>query len=77
VSVRLKLEDTKKGFIATISQRDDAGKVVGRPSIFLVDDKQEAKNQAKAVARTLGLKTYGVVDKTAAAVKSALATSAD
>ena len=50
--------------IATISQRDDAGKVTGRPAIFLAGTKEEAKDRAKALARTLGLKTYGIVDKT-------------
>ncbi|MGC2203683.1 MAG: hypothetical protein WA633_26500, partial [Stellaceae bacterium] len=64
VFVRLKIEDTREGLVATISQRDDAGKISGRPSIFLVAGKEEAKQRAKAVARALGLKTYGVVDKT-------------
>jgi hypothetical protein len=64
VSVRLKLEDTRQGMVATISQRDESGKVTGRPSIFLVGGKEEAKQRAKAVARALGLKTYSVVDKT-------------
>lgn len=65
MSVRLKLEDSRDGLVATISQRDDAGKITGRPSTFLVDTKEEAKARAKALARTLGLKTYGIVDKTA------------
>jgi len=62
--VRLKIEDTRQGLVATISQRDDDGKTSGRPSIFLVGDKEEAKQRAKAVARALGLKTYGFVDRT-------------
>jgi hypothetical protein len=62
--VRLKIEDTRDGLVATIFQRDDDGKTTGRPSIFLVGDKEEAKQRAKAVARALGLKTYGVVDRT-------------
>jgi hypothetical protein len=62
--VRLKLEDTRDGLVATISQRSDDGKITGRPSVFLVGGKEEAKQRAKAVARALGLKTYGVVDKT-------------
>ena len=66
MSVRLKLEDSRKGLVATISERDDAGKITGRPSIFIVDSKEEAKQRAKALARTLGLKTYGIVDKTSA-----------
>jgi hypothetical protein len=64
MSVRLKIEDSREGLVATISQRDDAGNVVGRPSIFLVASKEEAKQQAKTLARSLGLKVYGIVDKT-------------
>lgn len=64
MSVRLKLEDSSEGLVATISQRDDAGKVVGRPSISLVGSKEEAKQKAKTLARSLGLKVYGIVDKT-------------
>jgi hypothetical protein len=66
--VRLKLEDTRDGLVATISQRGDDGKITERPSIFLVAGKQEAKQKAKAVARALGLKTYGVVDKTSSRI---------
>lgn len=62
--VRLKIEDTREGLVATISQRDDEGKTSGRPSIFLVADKEEAKQRARAVARGLGLKTYRVLDMT-------------
>jgi hypothetical protein len=65
VSVRLKIEDGHEGFVATLSQRDDKGKVVGRPSVFPVGSKAEAKRQAKTLARSLGLKVYGLVDKTA------------
>jgi hypothetical protein len=64
VSVRLKIEDSRGGMVATISQRDDAGNVIGRPSIFLVVSKEEAKQQAKTLARSLGLKVDGIVDKT-------------
>jgi hypothetical protein len=67
LTVRLKLEDSREGMVATISQRNDTGKVTGRPTIFLVASKEEAKERAKAVARTLGLKTYGIVDKTSSA----------
>jgi hypothetical protein len=67
LSVRLKLEDSREGLVATLSERDDAGKVTGRPAIFLVGNKEEAKQRAKALARTLGLKTYGIVDKTSTA----------
>ena len=64
MSVRLKLEDGSDGLVATISQRDDAGKVVGRPSVSVVGSKEEAKQKAKTLARSLGLKVYGIVDKT-------------
>jgi hypothetical protein len=37
--------------------------VVGAPSVFLVGTKEEAKQQAKTLARSLGLKVYGIVDK--------------
>jgi hypothetical protein len=60
MSVRLTIEDSREGLVATISQRDDDGKITGPPSIFLVGGKEEAKQRAKAVARTLGLNTYGV-----------------
>jgi hypothetical protein len=66
VTVRLKIENSREGIMATISQRDDAGKVVGSPSVTLVATKDEAKQQAKSLARSLGLKVYGVVDKTVA-----------
>jgi len=62
--VRLRLEETREGLVATITQRGDDGKITGRPSIFLVRGKEEAKQRAKAIARALGIKTYGVVDKT-------------
>ena len=64
MSVRLKIENSREGLVATISQRDDAGKVIGQPSVSLVGSKEEAKQQAKTLARSLGLKLYGIVDKT-------------
>ena len=64
MSVRLKIEDSREGLVATISQRDDTGKVIGRPSVSLVGSKEEAKQRAKTLARSLGLKRYGIVDKT-------------
>jgi hypothetical protein len=67
MSVHLKIEDSSEGLIATISQRDDAGKVIDTPSVLLVGSKEEAKQQAKTLARSLGLKVYGIVDKTATA----------
>jgi len=63
MSVRLKIENSSEGLVATVSQRDDAGKTVGAPSVFLVGTKEEAKQQAKTLARSLGLKVYGIVDK--------------
>jgi hypothetical protein len=71
LSVRLKLEDSREGLMATISQRDDLGKVTAAPSTFIARTKDEAKDRAKAVARTLGLKTYGIVDKTSTATHPA------
>jgi hypothetical protein len=64
--VRLRIEDSREGLVATISQRDDDGKITGAPSIFLVESKEEAKQRAKAVARGLGLTTYRVMDRTQA-----------
>ena len=64
MSVHLKIEDTHEGLVATISQRDGIGKVVGKPSVFLVGSKEEAKQQAKTLTRSLGLGVYGFVDKT-------------
>ena len=64
VFVRLKLEDTRDGLLATISQFDDDKKISGTPVSSLVSDKEEAKRQAKTIARALGCKTYGFVDKT-------------
>jgi hypothetical protein len=63
MSVRLKIEDCREGLVATISQRDDTGRVIGRPSIFLVGSKEAAKQQAKTLARSLGLQVYGIVNK--------------
>ncbi|HEV2302113.1 MAG TPA: hypothetical protein VGR91_11155 [Stellaceae bacterium] len=64
--LRLRLEQTPDGLTATISKRGDDGKPTEPPAVFLVADKEEAKRRAKAVARALGLKTYGLVDKTGA-----------
>jgi hypothetical protein len=70
MSVRLKIENSREGLVATISQRGEDGKITGHPSIFLVGGKEEAKQRAKAVARVLGLKTYGIVDKTSSRMPS-------
>ena len=66
MSVRLKIENSREGLVATISQRDDTGKVIGLPSVSLVGSKEEAKRHAKTLARSLALKLYGIVDKTGA-----------
>ena len=64
MSVRLKIEASSEGLVATISQRDDTGNIIGTPAVLLVGSKEEAKQQAKTLARSLGLKVYGIVDKT-------------
>jgi len=64
MSVHLKIKDSHEGLVATISQRDGVGKVVGKPSVFLVESKEDAKQQAKTLTRSLGLGGYGFVDKT-------------
>jgi len=64
VSVRLKIEDSSEGLVATISQRDDTGKVIGTLSVLLVASKEETKQQAQTLARSLRLKVYGIVDRT-------------
>jgi hypothetical protein len=53
--------------LATISQRDDDGKVIGHPSVEPVASAAEAKQLAKTLAQSLGLKVYGIVDKTKSA----------
>ena len=67
LSVRLRIENSREGLVATISERDATGKVTGRPSVFLVQNKEEAKTKAKARARSLGLKTDRIVNRTIAA----------
>lgn len=67
MTVHLRIEEGREGLVATISQRDDAGKTVGHPSVGLVANTAEAKQLAKTLARSLGLKAYGVVDKTKSA----------
>ncbi len=62
--LRLKIEQTPDGLTATISKRGEDGKSTAPPAVFFVRDKEEAKRRAKAMARALGLKTYGLVDKT-------------
>jgi hypothetical protein len=64
MSVHLKIEHSDHGLLATILQRNDDGKVTGSPSVGVVASKAEAKENAKKLARSLGLKVYGFVDKT-------------
>jgi hypothetical protein len=75
--VRLKLEDTLDGLRATISQLDDDKKISGTPVVAIVADKEAAKLQAKALARSLGCKTYGIVDKTNSNRPAAAAAAAE
>jgi hypothetical protein len=66
--VRLKLEDSREELMATISQRNDLGKITGARSSSSSALRQGARERAKAFARTLVLKTYGIVDKTSTAM---------
>jgi hypothetical protein len=61
--VRLKLEESRDGLVATISEGDADGKITGPPRILLVRTKEEAKRKASAVARGLGLTSYRIIDK--------------
>ena len=47
--VRLKLEDTRQGLVATIYQRGDDGKITGRPSIlsWSLERKRQSKKRRK------------------------------
>jgi hypothetical protein len=59
MSVHLKIEKRRAGLLATISQRDDDGKVIGHPSVEPVASAAEAKQLAEnagAVAGTEGLR---------------------
>ena len=64
MSVHLKIEEESKGLVATISQRDGNGKLIGDPSVQSVSSAMEARQLAKKLARSLGLRAYGVIDKT-------------
>ena len=61
--VRLRLEDSRDGIVATISEREADKKVAGSPVIPLVRTKDEARMKASAVAKRLGLTSYRVIDK--------------
>jgi hypothetical protein len=71
--LRLKIEQTRDGLQATLSKRGEDGKPTEPPAIFAVADKEEAKRHARAMARALGLKTYGLVDKTGTEPESSAA----
>jgi hypothetical protein len=47
MSLRLKIEDSREGLVATISQRDADGKITGRPSIFLVEGRTRQNKEQK------------------------------
>jgi hypothetical protein len=64
MSVHLRIEETHEGVTATLSQRDDQGKVIGRPSVGPVASAAEARQLAKTLAQSLGLKVYHVIVKT-------------
>lgn len=67
MSVHLKIEESREGLLATLSQRDGDGKPVGQPSVGIVASAAEAKGLAKTLAQSLGLKVYGFIDKTKSA----------
>jgi hypothetical protein len=67
MSVHLKVEESSDGLLATLSQRDADGNAVGRPSVGIVANAAEAKQLAKTLAQSLGLKVYGFIDKTKSA----------
>jgi phosphoribosylpyrophosphate synthetase len=69
MSVHLKVEENREGVLATLSQRDADGQPIGQPSVSIVASAAEAKQRAKALARSLGLKVYGFIDKTRPAAR--------
>ena len=63
--IRLTIQHDAGGFRATIAKRNaQSNSVIGTPEVFFVADKEEARNRVKELARSSGLKTYRVVDKT-------------
>jgi len=63
--IRLTIQNTDGAIRAEISKRDDLGhRIKGGSEVFVVPTKEEAKKRARSVARSLGLKTYRVVDRT-------------
>ena len=61
--VRMKLEQSRDGLVATISEHDADGKAAGPPMILLMRTKEEAKRKASEIARGLGLTSYRIIDK--------------
>ena len=57
MSVRLKIEASSQGLVATISQRDDTGKVIGTPAVLLVGSKEEAKQQGEDAGAVAGVES--------------------
>ena len=63
--IRLTIQHDASGFRATIAKRNaQSNNAIGTPEVFIVADKEEARNRVKELARRSGLKTYRVVDKT-------------
>lgn len=64
--VRLKIEDTGEGLRATLRTQNDPGEAESKSSeVFLVDNKTEAREKARDLARHHGLKTFRVLDRAA------------
>lgn len=53
--VRLKLEDTRDGLVATISQRGDDGKITERPSIFSGCRQARGKTKSEGSGASVGV----------------------
>lgn len=69
MSVHLKIEENREGLLATLSQRDADGKPIGEAAVGLVANAAEAKQLAKTLAQSLGLKVYGFIDRTKSAAR--------
>ena len=64
--VRLKIEDTDEGLRATLWTQNDSGEGESKSSeVFLVENKTEAREKARDLARHHGLKTFRVLDRAA------------
>lgn len=66
MSVHLKIEEGPEGLVPTLSKRDGDGKPIGQPSVGIVAGTAEAKRR-ETLAQLLGLKVYGLIDKTKSA----------